>query len=175
MVAAGEVQDVAVGPDGGLADVVIEIVGIEWKGSWTPPEQPLVIRQKGCLFTPRILMAYDGAELTIYNDDPVEHNINTGQWNEVQGPSKQPITKTIRYGGQPYTRVTCNIHNWMECWVYVARTPYHSRTKKDGTFRIDGIPPGKYRATAMHPTLGRKRLKFEIAAGQTSEQEITFD
>ncbi len=175
--AAGEIQDVVVSEEGFLSGAVVEIQGVkrpETGWDWKEPEGGYTIRQKGCRFAPKITVAHDGAKLTIHNDDPVAHNINTGQWNVVQGKGAGPIENSIRYAGQPFVRVTCNIHGWMETWVYVARSPYYSATAEDGRFRIEGLPPGKYRATAIHPTLGKQRLRVTIEPGQTAEQDIVF-
>lgn len=173
--AEGEVQDVGVSPEGGLEGVVIEIQGIRGKGerTWEDPAEGYVIRQKDCSFQPLLQVAPIAAELVIYNDDPVTHNINTGQWNEVQGPNTEvPLKKPIR--GRGFVRVNCNIHSWMEAWVYVAQSPYYAVAGTDGSFRIEGVPPGSYRVTATHPTLGSQRFEITVAGGQAVEQTVTF-
>ena len=174
-VGAGEVQDVVVN-NGLLAGAVVELtVRSEQVPEFTPPEEGFVIRQKDCRFSPRLIVAYDGAELTIYNDDPVAHNVNSGLWNYVQSPGKEPLKETIRYGGQSFIRVTCNIHSWMETWVYVARSPYYSVTAEDGSFRIEGIPAGKrIRGTVSHSTLGKQRFTIDIEPGAAQEKQFVF-
>lgn len=173
--AEGEVQDVVVSEDKGLAGVVLEIQGIKDRGdrSWQQPDQGYVIRQKGCWFQPHLLVVPIAAELSIYNDDPVTHNINTGQWNEAQGPDTGvPLNRKIR--GRGFVRVNCNIHSWMESWIYVAQSPYYAVTGPEGRFRIEELPPGSYTVTASHPTLGTERFQIAVGAGQTVEHEVMF-
>lgn len=170
----GEVQDVHV-KDGKLAGVVVELSVRGSQPEFRAPEEGFVIRQKDCRFTNPMLVAYDGAELRIFNDDQVPHNVNSGQWNDIQGPGPDPIVRKINYSGVPFVRVTCNIHNWMETWVYVARSKFHAVSGDDGTFRIEGIPPGKYRGSVMHPTLGKQRLSVEVEAGKTQEASFEFE
>lgn len=170
----GEVQDVLV-KDGKLHGAVVELSARksgDW--TWTDPKDGYVIRQKNCRFSPRLIVARHEAELTIFNDDTVEHNVNTGLWNVVQSPSKDPIKQAIKFSGTPFMRVTCNIHNWMETWVYVARTPYYAASDADGIFEIKGVPSGKYRATIIHPTLGTQRFSAEIKAGETTTNDFVF-
>lgn len=169
----GEVQDVHV-KDGKLAGAVVEINVRGAKGNFEPPKDGFVIRQKDCRFTNPTIVAYDGAELTIYNDDPIQHNVNSGQWNQIQGPGPDPIKQKINFSGVPFLRVTCNIHNWMETWVYVAQSKFHAISGEDGKFNIAGIPPGKYRGYVIHPTLGKQRLSVTIEAGQTQEESFVF-
>jgi len=101
----GEVQDVHV-KDGKLAGAVIELSVRGAKSDMKPPEDGFVIRQKNCRFTNPTIVAYDGAELTIYNDDSIQHNVNSGQWNDVQGPGPVPIKRKIVFSGVPFLRVT---------------------------------------------------------------------
>ena len=169
----GEVQDVHV-KDGKLAGAVVELSVRGAKGDIKPPQDGFVIRQKDCRFTNPTIVAYDGAELTIFNDDPVQHNVNSGQWNQIQGPGPDPIKQKINFSGVPFLRITCNIHNWMETWVYVAQSKFHAISGEDGRFKIDGLPPGKYRGYVLHPTLGKQRLSVTIEAGQTHEEGIVF-
>jgi hypothetical protein len=170
----GAVQDVHV-KDGKLAGAVVELSVRGARGGMEPPKDGFVIRQKDCRFTNPTIVAYDGAELTIYNDDPIQHNVNSGQWNQIQGPGPDPIKQKINFSGVPFLRVTCNIHNWMETWVYVAQSKFHAISGEDGTFRIDGIPPGKYRGYVIHPTLGKQRVSVTIAAGQIQEESFVFN
>ncbi len=174
-VGAGDVQDVVVN-DGLLAGAVVELtVRSEHPPEFTAPDEGFVIRQKSCRFSPRLIVAYDGAELTIYNDDPVAHNVNSGLWNYVQSPGKEPLKETVRYGGQSFVRVTCNIHSWMETWVYVARSPYYCVTGEDGSFRIEGIPAGKrIRGTVSHSTLGKQRFTIDVEPGAAQEKQFAF-
>ncbi len=172
---AGEVQDVVV-HDGRLAGAIIELsVRGSEAGKFVTPEGGFVLRQKNCRFSPRLLLAWDGAELTVYNDDPVQHNVNTGSWNLLQSPGGQPIRRQIRYSGTPFMRVTCNIHGWMESWVYVARSPLVAMSGKDGSFTIEEIPPGtQIRGLVSHSVLGRQRFRVDIAAGQVTRHDLVF-
>lgn len=181
--AAGEVRDVVVSADNALSEVVIEIQGIKQqdkqdKWEWKTPEGGYIIRQKGCQFQPRLLVVPAGAELTIYNDDPILHNINTGQWNIAQPKGlNRSIKKRINYEGRPLIRVNCNVHSWMEAWIYVVRSPYYATTGADGKFKIENIPPGSYKVTATHPThptLRTEKFQITIGSGQTVEQVVTF-
>ena len=175
-VGEGDVQDVNV-IDGKLSGAVIEMTV---KGKDLPdfkaPKDGFVLRQKDCRFSPRLLVAYDGAELTVYNDDKVEHNVNTGSWNLLQSPGSDAIKEKIGYQGTPFARVTCNIHSWMESWVYVARSPFYAATSEDGTYTIEGIPAGtKIRGTVMHSVLGKQRFTAEIKAGETTKMDFVFE
>lgn len=176
--AAGEIQDVVVSVDKGLSGVVVEILKIKPPEGWppAPPEGGYTIRQRGCHFSPHLLVVPvdDGAELTVYNDDPVLHNINTGQWNVSQPPGTSPMKKRLDYEGQSLVRVNCNIHSWMESWVYLARSPYYAVTAADGRFRIENVPPGNYKVTATHPTLGTEKFQITVGSGQTVERDVRF-
>jgi len=169
---AGFVQDVQV-TDGRLAGAVVELrVRKVDRSKFVTPEGGFVLRQKDCLFTPRLLVAFDGAELTVHNDDQVAHNVNTGSWNLLQSPDGEPIRQKIVYQGTPFARVTCNIHSWMESWVYVARSPHYGVSGQDGQFAILDIPPGHYRGTITHATLGKQSFKVDIF--ENKETNITF-
>lgn len=173
----GEVQDVIV-TDGKLSGAVVELTiprNQKLKLKFQSPKDGFVIHQKDCRFSPRVLIMHDGAELSVYNDDTVPHNVNADSFNVVQGPSKMPIKTKMKYAGVPFVRVTCNIHNWMETWVYLAKSPLHSASGKTGTFKIENIPPGKYRGAAIHPTLGKQRFSVEVKAGESLTQDFTFE
>lgn len=174
--AAGEVQDVVVSADGGLAGVIVEIQGVdEPANGWTWPEageDGNVITQKGCLFEPNLLVVPRGAEIEVRNDDMVTHNVNTGAWNVLQTAEEAPIVRPI--GSRLPVKVSCNIHSWMETWVYPAASPLYAVTDADGRYRIDGIPAGRYRVNFWHPSLAAERERVEFAGGDETH-DVVFE
>ncbi|MCR9199577.1 MAG: hypothetical protein NXI04_13095 [Planctomycetaceae bacterium] len=170
----GSVQDVQV-TNGRLAGAVVEL-RVRGAKPLKPvtPEEGFVLRQKDCLFTPRLLVAFDGAVLTVHNDDKVQHNVNTGSWNLLQSPGGEPIQEQIVYQGTPFSRVTCNIHSWMESWVYIARSPYYAVSAEDGQFEILDVPPGHYRGTISHATLGKQNFKVDIGANREAVKTFQY-
>lgn len=172
----GEVQDVVV-KNGKLAGAVVEItVKGEDLPEFVAPEDGFVIRQKDCRFEPRLVVAYSGAELVVYNDDKVEHNVNTGGWNLLQSPGSAAIRQRVNYGGVPFMRVTCNIHSWMESWVYLAKSPFYAASDEKGEFVIEGIPVGtKLRGTITHSTLGKQRFTIDVEATKPAQKTFVFE
>ena len=167
--------EVVVSDSRGLSGAVIEIRGIkepEAGWSWKHPKEGYAVRQKGCAFEPYLLIMPDQQELTIHNDDPVAHNINTGQFNLLQAAGAEPLKQNIR--GRRPVRVSCNIHSWMESWIYLAQSPYYAVTGENGEYRIEDIPPGRYRVTVWHPNLRALRESVQLSPGKSIEQEFVF-
>jgi len=171
--AAGTTQDVT-GRDGGVANVVVEIRDVKsdspWE--WSIPEKGYVLRQKNCQFAPNMIVIPNGKDISIYNDDPVGHNVNTGAWNQMQPSGPDPLVKPIE--GKAPIKVGCNIHSWMEAWVYPVQNPFYAVTDETGNFEVEGVPPGKYRITIWHAHLGRENQRVTLEAGQSAKIEHTF-
>jgi hypothetical protein len=56
-------------------------------------------------------------------------------------------------------------HPWTHAWLAVLDHPYFAQTASNGTFSIDGVPPGKYRVRAWHPGLGFADDSVTVGAG----------
>lgn len=168
-----KVNDVKIGKDKGVADVVVEITGIKEKDGisfqWNLPKDGFVIRQKDCGFAPNVLVIPNGKSVKVFNDDKVTHNVNTGAWNEMQAPDAPAVEKPVK--GRKPIKVSCNIHSWMEAWIYPVQSPHFAVTNKDGEYEIRNIPPGKYRVKFWHAALKpvKERLTFEEDANMTKD------
>lgn len=162
------------GVDGGVANVVIEIKDVEGENfQYDDPPDGYVIRQKNCQFSPYLIVVPDGKEIQVFNDDPVGHNVNTGAWNQMQPPGKQPIVKPVE--GKSPIKIVCNIHSWMEGWIYPVQNPYFAVTDESGNFKISAVPPGRYRISIWHPSLGRETARLNLEAGQAVTLDHAFE
>ncbi len=164
--AVDTIKDVE-GVEGGVANVVIEIKGVkgdDWK--YEDPADGYEIRQKNCQFAPSLVVIPLGKDIHVYNDDPVGHNVNTGAWNLTQPPGPKPIIKPME--SKLPVKIVCNIHSWMEGWIYPVKNPYFAVTDTKGEFNIAGVPPGKYRVNIWHPSLGRKTARLTLEAGKSA-------
>ncbi len=48
----------------------------------------------------------------------------------------------------------CNQHAWMRAYIGVTPNPFYAETGSDGTFTIEGVPPGQYTLAAWTATFG---------------------
>jgi hypothetical protein len=141
----------------------------EDKKSW--PEE-VTLDQPYCHFEPHVSVAFvkyfdgkdsvsTGQKIKMRNSAPVTHNTKwQGDPRTVPGGNR-----TIAADGEPFflhnlsapgpdppprlepnwlvpVSLKCDIHTWMEGYLWVLETPYAAVTKEDGTYEIKGIPAG---------------------------------
>jgi len=61
----------------------------------------------------------------------------------------------------------------MQAYVIVGPNPYAAVTIEDGSFRIEGVPPGTYKLRAWHEALGELDKDVTVTAG--GEVTVDFD
>ncbi|MEZ6152133.1 MAG: hypothetical protein R3C09_18685 [Pirellulaceae bacterium] len=148
------------GIDGGVAHVVIEIKGVEGENfHHVDPPAGYVIRQKDCQFTPSLIVVPNGKDIQVFNDDPVGHNVNTGRGIKCNSRNSRS-SSLLRVNRR--SKLFSNIHSWMEGWITQAQNPYFAVTDEKGDFTILGVPPGKYRISIWHPSLGRETARLTL-------------
>jgi len=152
----------------GLANVVVEVerkVKYRWDG-----KTKYELDQKGCVFVPHVLVVPRRAEIELKNSDDVLHNIHTyARLNRpfnLGVPAHRSVKRKVSIPDR--IKVACDVHKWMSAWIYVARSPHHALTKRNGTFEIRGIPPGRYQVRIWHEKLGTIREQVDIQAGRRS-------
>ena len=157
-----------VGANAELADVVVSLMGVTGKstGASAPP---VVLDQKGCVYTPQIVAVQTGQKLLVKNSDMCVHNIDfaptvTGNQphNDVQMASAADLTYTFA-NPEMFIMFKCDVHPWMRAWVSVFDSPYFSVSDKDGKFVIKNVPPGKYTVEANHRKAGTQAQDVEVA------------
>jgi plastocyanin len=156
-----------VGPKGELADVVVSLKGVTGKstGASAPP---VVIDQKGCLYSPTIVAVQTDQKIIVKNSDNCVHNVHdkpavdgNQESNDVQMPGGADLTYTFAKP-EPFLKFQCDVHPWMFAWVTVVDSPYFCVSDKDGKFTIKNVPPGKYTVEAAHRKLGSQTQEVEV-------------
>jgi hypothetical protein len=71
-------------------------------------------------------------------------------------------------------KVECDQHNYMQVYFQPVTNPYYAIVGEDGSFSIDGIPPGTYEVYAWHPTLGKQEVNVTIPAKGQAKADFAF-
>ena len=145
---------------------------------WTPPSEPVVLDQKGCMYEPHVMGVMVGQQFKVINSDPTTHNIHpmpadNRAWNESQPPGAPPITKTWARP-EVMVPVKCNEHPWMRCYIGVTKSPLYAVTGDDGTFTIQGVPPGTYTLGFWTATFGTQEQQVTVPPKGTAKVTVTF-
>jgi hypothetical protein len=168
-----------------LNDVVVYLSRVKKGKAWAKDEKNTTINQKGCEFLPFFTVMANKGELTAINSDPVAHNIHAyaiiGKAKKTKINISQPsqnskITKKIKLKKRSHgMKVECDQHDFMHSFVFVAKNPYYAVVGKDGTYKIDNIPPGKYKVKTWHGYLKNpKYQKVTIQAGKTKTVNFEY-
>jgi uncharacterized protein (DUF2141 family) len=62
----------------------------------------------------------------------------------------------------------------MAGYVGVLSHPFFAVTGKDGSFTIEGLPPGEYTVEAWQEKLGTQTSKVKVDAGGAATSDFTF-
>jgi plastocyanin len=163
---------------GMLANVFVWVKGgLEGK-TFAPSAESVVLDQKGCLYSPHVIGLQANQELQITNSDSFSHNVHplpktNREWNKSQTPGSAP-EKTTFPRQELMIAVKCNIHPWMRSYISVVDHPFFAVSGADGSFTIQGLPPGTYTVEAIHESLGTKEASVTVTESGTAEVSFNF-
>jgi hypothetical protein len=174
-------ETVVTGPNGALQFVVVYISeGLSGAAANAVPSQTPDFNQKGCQYIPHVLALDSNQHFKVVNSDQTSHNIHpmpkpngpNHEWNKSQPPGSPPFD--VAWTGEEVAiPVKCNIHPWMHGYMAVVKGPY-GVSDNNGTFTIDGVPPGNYTLTAWQEIYGTQTQKVAVAAGKPATADFTF-
>lgn len=171
------IQDVISSDEkGNLANVFIRLEG---NFPATPvPQQPVVVDQRGCVYTPRVVGMRVGQAMQVRNGDNVAHNVHGAS------AAGNDFNVTTASAGTPFVfrpkreevmlRIICDIHKWMVTYVGVVKNPYFAVSDRGGAFEIETVPAGTYTINAWQEKYGVVKKTVHVTAGQTATVDFTY-
>jgi len=157
-------------------NVVITIEDVP-DGDAAPAVQEPTVRQKDKQFAPFLTVVPKGSAVEFPNDDKIHHNVfSVSRAKRFDlGLYKAGSTKSVKFSRKGVVDVYCNIHPEMVAKVKVVDTRYYAVTKKDGSFRIDNLPSGKYPIVAWQPYGEEYRGTVTVKAGKVTSVKIELE
>ena len=149
-------DSVIAGDKGELANVIVYIKAAEGQKLEGPQkDQPVVIDQKGCMYTPHVIALQTGQPVVVQNSDPFMHNVHS---MALDNPTFNFAQVTVsKKSISPFTAVEtfqlkCDVHPWMKAIVRVFDNPFFATSGEDGKYSIDtkGLKDGTYTVQAWH-------------------------
>jgi Polysaccharide lyase family 4, domain II len=140
-------------------------------GKAFPLERRFDLTNDGCTLDPFVQVISTNSTLNVGNDDRTLHtnrfiNVGTGAIAAVAPFNDDgEVVPVDRLKEAAEIEVVCEQHPWTHAWIAVLDHPYYAQTAANGTFSIDGIPPGRYRVRAWHPSLGYADDSVTVGGG----------
>lgn len=139
---------------------------------WTP-----ALGSRRCRTVPHVLAVQAGQTLYVQNGDRTHH---TPFFQTKVNPL---YNKGLLPGGgfeilferpEPPFAVTCRQHPWERGYVAVLPHPFFSVTGRNGSFAIEGLPPGEYAVVVWHEKFKEARAKVSVGARETKVANFTL-
>jgi plastocyanin len=174
-------NDVIVDKKNDLQDVLVRIAPGSIKGKFPDPTD-LSIQQKDCMYLPKTFGIQSGGSVIVQNTDKTTHNVHTykgteSQFNQGQPPGTPDIKLPEK--GKTYDdgviTFKCDIHKWMNSSGVVTDHPFFTVTGSDGAFKLDKLPPGKYKLEAWHSLFGTKTQDVTVEDGKPVAVTFAFN
>jgi plastocyanin len=124
------------------------------------PDKPrAILDQQNYTFVPRVLAVREGQEVLFMNSDSGNHNVRSAsgtpknEFNVFTGAGGKHEHRFVADAKHRPIRLGCDIHPWMQAWIYVFNQPHFAVTDKQGRFRIGFVPPGEYKLVLQQPDI----------------------
>ena len=144
---------------------------------YSPPEEPVVIDQKGCIYSPHVVGIMAGQQLDILNNDGTLHNIHAlpkvnKEFNKAQPRSKKKLSVKFEKPEAPF-KINCDVHPWMGAYIGVFDHPCFAVSGDEGPYIISDLKPGEYVIEAWHEKLGSQTANVTVS-DSAAHQDFTF-
>jgi carboxypeptidase family protein len=169
---------VIVGENGALANVVIYVKDGLQNYRFDAPNDPVVLDQRACMYSPHVVALMTGQPLEIRNEDPTMHDVHplslrNRQWHASQ-PAGAAALKTAFARPELAIPMLCSAHPWMQSFIFAFDHPYFAVTSTTGQFELRNLPPGTYTIEAWHEKYKTLDQTVTLAPRESKSVSFTF-
>ena len=162
---------------GELAECLVYLKNVTYKGE--VPSTPVVLDQKGCIYTPHVFGIQAGQDLLVKNSDATLHNIHsmpkTNKEFNFAMPKVVKQKKAKFDSAEDPFYIKCDVHPWMKTWALVSDHPYYAVTDSNGDYEIKGVPPGTYEVVCWQEKFKKRPIIDKITVGDGAvTKDFTF-
>jgi FTR1 family protein len=129
-----------------------------------------LVNQRGLQFTPRVQAIAVGQRVRFTNRDGETHNVHVitpgFAFNHSMGPGNVVDFTPDRRG---VMILACDIHSHMRGFVVVSPTPWFQVCSRQGRFRLENVPDGRYVLTVWHEMGEPLEREVVVANGKAVE------
>lgn len=135
-----------------IADAAVELMSDAIPAT-TAAGEHYEMSQKNRTFTPFVLAVVKGSLVDFPNLDRTRHHVYS--FSEAKpfelklyvGKAEAPIL----FDKPGLVALGCNIHDYMQAFIYVANSPMVAVTDENGEVHFTNVSPGQYRIKLWHP------------------------
>ena len=173
-------ETIVLGDGNALANVFVYVKSGLPDQDWPAPSDPIVVDQKGCIYTPHVVGVQVGQPFKILNSDGLLHNIHS--LSKANPPFNRAMPANVKEADFTFDKeeemfkVKCDVHPWMGAYVTVVDHPFHAVSGMDGSFKIEGLPAGTYEIEARHEfqRFPPQTTTVTVGADETKTADFTF-
>lgn len=140
-----------------------------------PPTEHAIVDQLNLTYVPRVVAIQKGTVVDFPNSDAVRHNVFSPPGSALQfnlGTYPAGVVKDVLFDVAGETPLLCNVHSEMAGYVVSFENPYFAITDKDGSYTIEGVPPGKYVLKTWHEKLKEASQEVAVDGGKVTTVNI---
>ena len=165
-------------PEEEFQNVVIFLDSVpgDWGTAGPQPLLRLAIEQRDETFLPHVTPLLRGSTVEFPNQDPYFHNVFSlsSAASFDLGQYTRGSSRSIRFAKRGIVQISCHIHSDMRAVALVLDNPFFAVPDRNGSFSLDGVPPGEHTIVAWHERMKPQRSRVRVTAGATTVVELNL-
>lgn len=165
----------------GLANTMVYLIPeIASSGENVTESGEVNVNQEYFEFIPAVVGVRVGQNVHFTNGDPENHNVRANSEIDqnsfnVMTTSTNDYEKSFQFDPSyaPLT-LSCDIHRWMNAWIYVFNNEPFTVTDETGAFTLSNLVPGRYLLVIEQPG-GELRADLDVVVSEDSRFTVRFD
>jgi hypothetical protein len=168
------------GQGNALGGAIVWLEGIR-RGKPLPLERRIELESDRCRLLPRVQATVVSSAVNVIGHDDFRQHLRFLAGGEQEprasvllGRDEQVIPTELPFKAPGLVVVRDVDHPWPTAYIAVFDHPYYAITSPNGSYAIDGVPPGKYTLVVWHERAARVERPVEVTAGAASNVSVAL-